>query len=720
MAEIQITIDTDQQKQAIGDSFTKLDPRYLVKNPVLFVVELGTLVGLLLTVAPGLFGATGSRVYYAAITVLLGFTVIFANYAEAYAELEGEAQADSLRALQTETEGKVLQDPEADLEAISEADYEVVESDTIAQGDVVFVDEGDVIPRDGTVVEGSASVDESAITGESEPVIRQSGGDRTSVVGGTEVLSDNIKVEVTSEEGESFLDEMIGLVENAQRQKTPNEIAMTILLSGLTLVFVVAVATMYFFGEYLASFTASFAGMDIAELVALLVALMPTTIGALLAAIRVAGMTRVTRRNVIAKSGRAVEAAGDLDALILDKTGTITTGERVAQNFHPLGDADDADVVRASYQSSLYDETTEGRSIVKLAEKMNGTEPETDGGQSGTGEIDEPGDSVQPPRDVTVDLDGDGLSEENFVPFSAETRMSGIDLTDGTEIRKGAVDAVEEYADSVPGKLRQRSNEISENGGTPLAIAVDKQVVGIIELQDELKPGIADRIAEIQKMGVETIMATGDNQRTARWVADQVGIDEFHAEFDPEEKIELVEEIQDDGKLVGMTGDGTNDAPALAKADVGLAMNAGTNAAKEAGNMVDLDSNPSKIIEVVGIGKQLLMTRGSLTTFSVANDVAKYFVLLPAILAAAIPGLAAMDVLNLSTPASAVTATLVYNAFIIPLLIPLALRGVDYEAQSGAQLLRKNLIVYGGGGLIAPFIFIKAIDMLFVALGVFQ
>ncbi|MCF2240132.1 HAD-IC family P-type ATPase, partial [Halobacterium salinarum] len=489
MAEITVTIDTDQQKQAISDSFAKLDPQYLVKNPVLFVVELGTIIGLVMTIAPGLFGATGSRVYYAVITVLLGFTVIFANYAEAYAELEGEAQADSLRALQTEAEGKLLQNDDVDIEDISEDDYEVVASTEIEQDAVVFVDEGDIIPRDGTVVEGSASVDESAITGESEPVIRQSGGDRTSVVGGTEVLSDRIKVEVTSEEGESFLDQMIGLVEDAQRQKTPNEIAMTILLSGLTLVFVVAVATMFFFGEYLASFVGGFAGLDVAELVALLVALMPTTIGALLAAIRVAGMTRVTRRNVIAKSGRAVEAAGDLDALILDKTGTITTGERVAQDFHPLGDADDADVVRASYQSSLYDETTEGRSIVKLAEKMNG-KVQTDGGQSASEELDEPGDSVDAPRDVSVTLDAEGLSESNFVPFSAETRMSGIDLSDGTEIRKGAVDAVEEYATTVPGKLRQKSNAISESGGTPLAIAVDGQVVGIIELQDELKPGI--------------------------------------------------------------------------------------------------------------------------------------------------------------------------------------------------------------------------------------
>ncbi|ELY72773.1 potassium-transporting ATPase subunit B [Natrinema pellirubrum DSM 15624] len=685
---------------------------------MLFVVELGTIVSLLLTIAPGLFDATGSRVYYGVITALLAFTVLFANYAEAYAELEGEAQADSLRALQTETKAKQLIEPDTPIEEIDDGDIEIADSNEIEAGEVVFVDEGDVIPRDGTVIEGSASVDESAITGESDPVIRQSGGDRTSVVGGTEVLSDCLKVEVTSEQGESFLDEMIGLVENAQRQKTPNEVAMTILLSGLTLVFVVAVATMFFFGEYLASFTVGFAGLDIAELVALLIALMPTTIGALLAAIRVAGMTRVTRRNVIAKSGRAVEAAGDLDALILDKTGTITTGERVAQDFHSLGDANDEDVIRASYQSSLFDETTEGRSIIDLAEKMNGTK--ADGGQPDGDAVDEPGAAVEAPRDVDVSLGTESLSEENFVPFSAETRMSGINLPDGTEIRKGAVDAVEKYADSAPGKLRQPSNDISESGGTPLAVAVDKQVVGIIELQDELKPGIADRIAEIQKMGVETIMATGDNQRTARWVADQVGIDEFHAEFGPEEKIELVEDIQADGKLVGMTGDGTNDAPALAKADVGLAMNAGTNAAKEAGNMVDLDSNPSKIIEVVGIGKQLLMTRGALTTFSVANDVAKYFVLLPAILAAAIPGLAAMDILNLSTPASAVTATLVYNAFIIPLLIPLALRGVDYEAQSGAQLLRKNLIVYGGGGLIAPFIFIKMIDMLFVALGVFQ
>lgn len=702
MTEIQITIDTEQQKQAISDSFSKLDPRYLVTNPVLFVVELGTVVALLLTIYPPLFNATGSRVYYAVITALLGLTVLFANYAEAYAELEGEAQADSLRALQTETKGKRLQNDDTPLEDITEDDYEVVESDTVEEGETLFIDEGDMIPRDGTVVEGSASVDESAITGESEPVIRQSGGDRTSVVGGTEVLSDQIKVEVTTESGESFLDEMIGLVENAQRQKTPNEIAMTILLSGLTLVFVVAVATMYFFGQYLATFVSGFAGLDIVELVALLVALMPTTIGALLAAIRVAGMTRVTRRNVIAKSGRAVEAAGDLDALILDKTGTITTGERVVQDFHSLGDTDEETVTTAALQSSYFDETTEGRSIVELAEKRLGGNPN--------------------PAALREKLDyekGD-LSEDTFVPFSAETRMSGIDLPDDTEIRKGAVDAVEEYADSVPGKLRSVSNEISENGGTPLAIAVDKRVVGIIELQDELKPGIASRIAQIQEMGVETIMATGDNPRTAAWVAEQVGIDRHYAEFDPEEKIDLVEEVQNEGKLVGMTGDGTNDAPALAQANVGLAMNAGTNAAKEAGNMVDLDSNPSKIIEVVGIGKQLLMTRGSLTTFSVANDVAKYFVLLPAILAAAVPGLAAIDILNLSTPASAVTATLMYNAFIIPLLIPLALRGVDYEAQSGAQLLRKNLVVYGGGGLIAPFIFIKAIDVLFVALGVFQ
>ncbi|ELY72022.1 potassium-transporting ATPase subunit KdpB [Natrinema pallidum] len=714
MSEIRITIDTTQQREAIKQSAVRLDPRHLVKNPVLFVVEVGTVIALLLTVYPSLFDAGGSRVYYGLITVLLAATVLFANYAEAYAELEGEAHADSLRELQTETDAKRLRNTGVDVEAITDDDYETVDGGSLEQGDIVYVDEGDVIPRDGTVVEGSASVDESAITGESDPVIRQSGGDRTSVVGGTEVLSDRIKVEVTSEAGESFLDKMIGLVEDATRQKTPNEIAMTILLSGLTLVFVVAVGTMYFFGQYLASFVTGFSGLDVAELIALLIALMPTTIGALLAAIRVAGMTRVTRRNVIAKSGRAVEAAGDLDTLVLDKTGTITTGERVAQEFHALGDTTDEAVVRASYQSSLYDETTEGRSIIELAEKMNG-EARADGGDAG-----DIGAAIDSPRWVETDLEGERLSEDDFVPFSAETRMSGIDLPDGTEVRKGAVDAVEAYATSVPGKLRQVSNRISESGGTPLAVAVDGEVIGIIELQDELKPGIADRIAEIQKMGVETIMATGDNARTAQWVADQVGIDRHYAEFDPEEKIELVEEVQSEGKLVGMTGDGTNDAPALAKADVGLAMNAGTNAAKEAGNMVDLDSNPSKIIEVVGIGKQLLMTRGALTTFSVANDVAKYFVLLPAILAAALPGLAGMDILNLSSPQSAVVATLVYNAVIIPLLIPLALRGVDYEAQSGSALLRKNLVVYGFGGLIAPFVFIKGIDLLFVAMGVFQ
>lgn len=675
-------VEWEKHVAAIKDSFVKLDPSYLIKNPVMFVVEIGMILTLILTIYPEFFHGQEAQWYYGFITGILLFTVLFANYSESLAELEGESHAESLKELKTETKGKRL-NSDVELEEISEEDYEVVDSEDLEKGELAFVDEGDVIPRDGTVVEGSASVDESAVTGESEAVIRESGGDRSSVTEGTEVLSDRLKIEITAEPGESFLDRMIGLVESASREKTPNEISMTLLLASFTFIYLIAVTTMKYFGQYVGM------NVDIANLIALLVGLMPTTIGALLATIRIAGMTNVTEDNVIAKSGKAVESAGDLDALILDKTGTITTGERTAENFIPLGDHEESDIVSASLKASYFDETPEGRSISRLAEEIG------------------------------VEIDESKLSEENFIEFSAKTKMSGIDLSDGTEIRKGAVDAVVENSDDVPEDTEERANEISDKGGTPLAVSVDGSVVGLIELQDELKPGIKDRIQDLQNMGVTTIMATGDNERTAKAVAEKVGIDEYYAEFKPEEKIELVEKIREEGRLVGMTGDGTNDAPALAKADVGLAMQAGTNAAKEAGNMVDLDSDPTKLIEVVAIGKKLLMTRGSLTTFSIANDLSRYFALVPAIFGAGIPALNKMNVLNLASPQSAIIASLIYNALIIPFLIPIAMRGVEYKAESASKLLRKNLFIYGGAGLMAPFLSIKAIDLLLNTIGVF-
>ncbi|KXA89025.1 potassium transporter KtrB, partial [candidate division MSBL1 archaeon SCGC-AAA259B11] len=665
-------VEWEKQREAVKQSVIKMDPRYLVKNPVMFVVEIGTILTLALTIYPPFFHGQEAQWYYGFITGVLLFTVLFANYAESLAELEGEAHAESLRELKTETRGKRLQ-KDLPLEEIAENDYEEVDGEDLKKGDLVFVEEGDTIPRDGTVTEGSASIDESAVTGESEPVIRESGGDRSSVTEGTEVLSDRLKIEVTAEPGESFLDKMINLVESASRQKTPNEISMTLLLASFTFIYLIAVTTMKYFGQWVDM------NVDIANLIALLVGLMSTTVGALLATIRIAGMTNVTEDNVIAKSGKAVESAGDLDALILDKTGTITTGERTAERFIPVGNHDDSDILEASLKASYFDETPEGRSIVRLA------------------------------GDKDIEVDESKLSEDKFIEFSAKTKMSGIDLPDGTEIRKGAVDAVIEYSTNAPNDTKEKANEISDKGGTPLAVSVNKEIVGLIELQDELKPGIRERIQELQKMGVETIMATGDNERTAKAVAQKVGIDEYYAEFEPEEKIELAEKIQAQGKLVGMTGDGTNDAPALAKADVGLAMQAGTNAAKEAGNMVDMDSDPTKLIEVVAIGKKLLMTRGSLTTFSIANDLSRYFALVPAIFGAGIPVLNKMNILNLSSPQGAIIASLIYNALIIPFLIPIAMRGVDYKAESASKLLRKNLLIYGGAGLIAPFLSIKGI-----------
>ncbi len=675
-------MDREQVLQALVDAVKKLSPAYLVKNPVIFVTEISTAIVIALTIIPWFFGGTQGRWYYSAISVILVFTVLFAAFAEALAEAQGEAHAESLRAVKEEVTGKRLKE-DAPLEGIDEGDLEEVESDNLERGNVVYVEEGDMIPRDGKIVKGSASIDESAITGESEPVIRQSGGDKSSVTGGTEVLSDQLKIEITAAAGESFLDEMIGLVESASREKTPNEISLTLLLASFTFIYMLVVTTLTFFGDFVRL------NVEVADQIALLIGLMPTTVGALLSAIRIAGMTRVTRDNVIAKSGKAVESAGDLDVLILDKTGTITTGERAATNFILVGDADKEVVVDAALKSSFYDETTEGRSVVALAEQ-EGKEP-----------------------------DEGELPEEGFIEFSAETGMSGIDLEDGTKIRKGSVDSIKEYASSVLDEMDDKAAEVADSGGTPLGLAVDGKVVGIIELQDELKTGIRGRIAELQKMGIKTIMCTGDNERTARYIAEKAGLDEYYAEFQPEEKIGLVEDEKAKGHMVGMTGDGTNDAPALAKADVGLAMNAGTAAAKEAGNMVDMDSDPTKLIEVVGIGKQLLMTRGSLTTFSIANDVSRYFALVPAIFSASIPALGKMNLMNLHSLQSVVISSLIYNSLIIPFLVPLAMRGVEYKPVSASQLLVRNMLIYGGSGLVVPFLSIKLIDWLLVTVGVF-
>ncbi|MFW6190610.1 MAG: potassium-transporting ATPase subunit KdpB [Candidatus Bipolaricaulota bacterium] len=675
-------MDSEQVLDALGEAIKKLNPAYLVKNPVIFVTEISTIIVIVLTIVPGFFGGSQGRWYYSAISAVLLFTVVFATFAESLAETQGEAHAESLRAMKEEVNGKRVNKDLA-LDEIEEDDLEEVEADELAEGDLVYVTEGDVIPRGGTIVEGSASIDESAITGESEPVIRQSGGDKSSVTGGTEVLSDQLKIEITAAAGESFMDEMIGLVESASREKTPNEISLTLLLASFTFIYMLVVTTLAFFGDFVRL------NVEVADQIALLIGLMPTTVGALLSAIRIAGMTRVTRDNVIAKSGKAVESAGDLDVLILDKTGTITTGERAATEFISVGGSDEEEVVEAALKSSFYDETTEGRSVVALAEQ-NGKE-----------------------------LNEDEISEDGFLEFSAETGMSGIDLKDGTEIRKGSVDAIKEYADSPPDELDDKAAEVADSGGTPLGLAVDGKVLGIIELQDELKAGIGERIDRLQQMGIKTIMCTGDNERTARYIAEEAGLDEYYAEFQPEEKIGLVEEEKAKGHMVGMTGDGTNDAPALAKADVGLAMNAGTAAAKEAGNMVDMDSDPTKLIEVVGIGKQLLMTRGSLTTFSIANDVSRYFALVPAIFSASIPALGKMNLMNLHSLQSVVISSLIYNSLIIPFLVPLAMRGVEYKPVSASRLLVRNMLIYGGSGLIVPFLSIKLIDWLLVTLGVF-
>ena len=662
---------------AIRDAFPKLDPRLQLRNPVMFIVELGSVITSAIFVLDLARGRTGSLWFVGVIAIWLWLTVLFANFAEAIAEGRGKAQASALRATRTTTTAHRRTDTEG---------IEDVPAPELQKGDVVIVSAGEVIPADGEVIEGVGSVDESAITGESAPVIRESGGDRSAVTGGTKLLSDRLVVLVTQEPGKSFLDRMIALVEGAERRKTPNEIALNILLAGLTITFLAAVVTLRPFAIYAGTPTST------TVLIALLVALIPTTIGALLSAIGIAGMDRLVQRNVLALSGRAVEAAGDVDVLLLDKTGTITLGNRQATELIPVDGVGEQELAEAAQLSSLADETPEGRSIVVLAKERYG-------------------------------LRGRELSDVDatFIPFSATTRMSGVDL-DGRQLRKGAADAIKRFVDEqgghVPEQLDREVDEIARAGGTPLVVAQNNFVLGVIHLKDVVKGGINERFDELRKMGIRTVMITGDNRVTAAVIAQEAGVDDFLAEATPETKMALIKEEQAKGRMVAMTGDGTNDAPALAQADVGVAMNAGTSAAKEAGNMVDLDNNPTKLIEVVEVGKQLLITRGALTTFSIANDVAKYFAILPAMFAftyASKPGgrgpLDSLNLMRLGTPQSAIVSAIIFNALIIPALVPLALRGVKYRAIGATALLRRNLLIYGLGGMILPFVGIKLIDL---------
>ena len=667
-------------RRAIVDSFTKLNPRVMMKNPVMFVVEVGcalTTIYLIYGWLRPVAGVTNHK-FELQITLWLWFTVLFANFAEAMAEGRGKAQADNLRRSRTETIAhRVLSDQKT----------ENVAAPDLRKDDIVIVSAGEFIPGDGEIIAGVASVDESAITGESAPVIREAGGDRSAVTGGTRVLSDQITVRITSNPGETFLDRMIALVEGAERQKTPNEIALNILLAGLTIIFLLAVVTLQPFAIY------SHAPQTIFVLASLLVCLIPTTIGGLLSAIGIAGMDRLIQHNVLAMSGRAVEAAGDVNTLLLDKTGTITLGNRQATEFVPLAGVDETLLADAAQLSSLADETPEGRSIVVLAKDRYGLRG----------------------REF-------GIHEATFIPFTAQTRMSGVNLN-GREIRKGAVDAIEKYCNGngrlCPGDMREIVERISRAGGTPLVVAYDRKPLGVIYLKDIVKGGMRERFAQLRAMGIKTVMITGDNPLTAATIAREAGVDDFLAQATPEDKMKLIKDEQAGGKLVAMTGDGTNDAPALAQADVGVAMNTGTQAAKEAGNMVDLDSNPTKLIEVVEIGKQLLMTRGALTTFSIANDVAKYFAIIPAMFSgvATLSALNALNIMGLKTPQSAILSAVIFNALIIIALIPLALRGVKYRPMSAAALLRRNLFIYGFGGIVAPFVGIKIIDSIVYAMG---
>ena len=658
--------------ESLKQSFVKLDPRTMFRNPIMFIVEVVTFVMLVVTVwsAAGGDTAQGSFGYNILVFIVLFLTLLFANFAEAIAEARGKAQADSLRKTREETPAKRVE---------ASGKITTVSSSQLKKGDIFICEAGDTIPSDGEIIEGLASIDESAITGESAPVIREAGGDKSSVTGGTKVLSDQIRVMVPTQPGESFLDKMIALVEGASRKKTPNEIALTILLAGFTLVFVVVCGTLKPLADY------SGAQITIAAFISLFVCLIPTTIGGLLSAIGIAGMDRALRANVITKSGKAVETAGDIDTLLLDKTGTITIGNRKATQFYPVAGVDEHSFVQACLMASLSDETPEGKSIVELG------------------------------RERGVRIRDLSTSGSRMIKFTAETKCSGVDLKDGTRIRKGAFDAIrqmcEEAGNKYPEEVAALVGKITGNGGTPLVVAQDDFIIGVIELQDIIKPGIQERFERLRKMGVKTVMVTGDNPLTAKYIAEKAGVDDFIAEAKPEDKMNYIKKEQEAGKLVAMMGDGTNDAPALAQANVGVAMNSGTQAAKEAGNMVDLDNDPTKLIEIVEIGKQLLMTRGTLTTFSIANDVAKYFAIVPALFMVAIPQLAALNIMHLHSPESAILSAVIFNAVIIPILIPLALRGVAYKPIGASALLRRNLLIYGVGGVIAPFIGIKLIDM---------
>ncbi len=658
-------------RQAAAGSFRKLDPRYMLKNPVMFVVEIGFFITLILSVFPDLFGNGGEnlRAYNCIVCAILFVTVLFANFAESVAEGRGKAQAATLKKTQKDTKARLL---------LPDGSEKEVLSSELKKGDIVMVLAGEIIPGDGEVIEGIASVDESAITGESAPVVRESGGDFCSVTGGTTIVSDWLKIRITSDPGHSFLDKMIALVEGASRKKTPNEIALNTLLVSLTIIFLIVIVTLYPIGVYI--------GVELpaSTLIALTVCLIPTTIGGLLSAIGIAGMDRVTRFNVIAMSGKVVEACGDVDTMILDKTGTITYGNRLAADFFPAGGAKRSDLVRCAALTSLRDGTPEGKSTLELARRM--------------------GENCE---------EGEGWE---FIEFTAQSRMSGVDLPDGTRIRKGASEAIEAYVKSLGGKipadLKEQVEKISSLGGTPLTVCENSRILGVIYLKDTVKPGMAERFERLRAIGIKTIMCTGDNPLTAATIAKEAGVDGFIAECKPEDKIDVIKKEQAEGKIVAMTGDGTNDAPALAQANVGLAMNSGTTAAKEAANMVDLDSDPTKILEVVEIGKQLLITRGSLTTFSIANDIAKYFAIIPAMFMIAVPQLGVLNIMHLATPYSAILSALIFNAIIIPSLIPLAMKGVKYRPMSSGKMLARNMMIFGLGGVITPFVGIKLIDLL--------
>lgn len=664
-------ITNDILKSSVKGAFQKLSPRYMIKNPVMFVVETGFFITLLLTVAPGIFGGESSRIYNGLVAFILFITVLFANFAESVAEGRGKAQADTLKKTKKDTKAHLL---------LKNGEEKVVSASELKKGDIVIVRINEIIPNDGEVIEGVASVDESAITGESAPVTREAGGDFSSVTGGTTVVSDWLKIRITSEPGKSFLDKMIALVEGASRQKTPNEIALNTLLVGLTIIFLIVVVTLYFFADY------SGVQIQVATMIALLVCLIPTTIGGLLSAIGIAGMDRVTRFNVIAMSGKAVEACGDVDTMILDKTGTITYGNRLAADFFPVKGKTKEDLIDYSVMTSLCDNTPEGKSVVELGNTL-GTK-----------------------------ITAEAADEMEFIEFTAQTKMSGVNLADGTKIRKGACDAIKTYVSEnggrIPEDLEGIVTKISGLGGTPLAVCAGNVIYGVIYLKDTVKPGLVERFERLREIGIKTIMCTGDNPLTAATIAKEAGVDGFIAECKPEDKITEIKKEQAEGKIVAMTGDGTNDAPALAQADVGLAMNSGTSAAKEAANMVDLDSDPTKILEVVEIGKQLLITRGSLTTFSVANDVAKYFAIIPAMFTMVLPQMDILNIMHLASPSSAILSALIFNAVIIPCLIPIAMKGVKYKPMRSEKMLLKNMGIYGAGGIIVPFIGIKIIDLL--------